>query len=135
MILTTAALCLAINIYQEARGEPILGQYAVASVTMNRAKEPDKVCKTVLARKQFSWTTKLVKGERLLKAGEPKDKDAWRTAQIIAKVTLEGRMMDMTKGATHYHADYVRPYWCSSMKETNVLGRHIFYKVNQSQLT
>ena len=29
-------MCLARNIYHEARGEPITGQYAVAEVTMNR---------------------------------------------------------------------------------------------------
>ena len=37
MLAQGALLCLALNIYHEARGEPLKGQIAVASVTMNRA--------------------------------------------------------------------------------------------------
>ncbi len=33
--------CLAENIYFEARGEPLNGQYAVAEVTLNRLRAPD----------------------------------------------------------------------------------------------
>ena len=42
--------CLARNIYHEARGEPLEGQYAVAEVTMNRkARTPSStVCSVVL---------------------------------------------------------------------------------------
>ena len=66
MILESAVLCLALNIYHEARSEMIPGQYAVAQVTMNRAGEKSNVCKTVVAKHQFSWTTKMLtkKGKR-----------------------------------------------------------------------
>lgn len=129
MLLTTAAVCLAANIYFESRGEPVLGQYAVASVTMNRAeRNPEKVCQTVLAKSQFSWTTKMVSNRKLKTAFTPKDEDAWNKAMIIAKVTLSGRMMDITKGSTHYHASYVRPYWRKAMPMTLVMGSHIFYR-------
>src|SRR5262245_29861041 len=33
-------LCLAENVYYEARGEPMAGQYAVAEVTLNRLASP-----------------------------------------------------------------------------------------------
>ena len=42
--------CLAENIYHEARGEPLAGQYAVAEVTMNRVRSrefPNSVCAVV----------------------------------------------------------------------------------------
>ena len=42
--------CLALNIYHEARGEPELGKFAVANVTMNRvndARFPKTVCDVV----------------------------------------------------------------------------------------
>ncbi|TLZ19962.1 MAG: hypothetical protein E6K26_04220, partial [Gammaproteobacteria bacterium] len=42
--------CLAENIYFEARGEPIAGQYAVAEVTLNRTQAqhfPHTVCEVV----------------------------------------------------------------------------------------
>ena len=30
--------------------------------------------------------------------------------------------------ATHYHANYVRPYWLKDMKKTSRVGQHIFYR-------
>ena len=51
--------CLARNIYYEARGEPLAGQYAVAEVTMNRKASPfypKTVCEVVYQREAFSWT-------------------------------------------------------------------------------
>jgi spore germination cell wall hydrolase CwlJ-like protein len=32
-----------------------------------------------------------------------------------------------TARATHYHADYVDPYWNRSMVKLAKIGRHIFY--------
>src|SRR5919106_4678476 len=51
--------CLARNVYYEARGEPIAGQYAVAEVTMNRKaspRYPKTVCEVVYQKEAFSWT-------------------------------------------------------------------------------
>lgn len=131
MIIATAAACLALNLYHEARGEPVMGRYAVALVTMNRAKQDhETVCREVFKHKQFSWTT----GVRKVPGGwyipahlSPKEEDAWRDAKIIARTTLDGRMSDFTKGATHYHATYVRPYWASAMTEVRKIGAHRFY--------
>lgn len=131
MILESALLCLAANIYHEARGELIPGQYAVALVTMNRAGSPEKVCKTVMAKHQFSWTTKLVaregKGFRLKAAGLPKDEHAWWLAKRIAQHTLNKGIGDLTNGSTHYHSTKVRPYWSKVLAKTKQIGRHIFY--------
>lgn len=133
MLIATAAMCLALNLYHEARGEPVMGRYAVALVTMNRAKQDDEtVCREVFRPKQFSWTT----GVRKVPGGwyipthlTPKEEDAWRDAKIIAKTALERRMPDFTKGATHYHATYVRPYWASAMVRVRTIGLHRFYVV------
>jgi N-acetylmuramoyl-L-alanine amidase len=131
MIIATAAACLALPLYHEARGEPVMGRYAVALVTMNRAKQDhETVCREVFRSKQFSWTT----GVRKVPGGwyipahlSPKEEDAWRDAKIIARTTLQGRMPDFTKGATHYHATYVRPYWASAFTEVRTIGLHRFY--------
>lgn len=132
MIVSTALLCLAINTYHEARGELIPGQYAVNHVVLNRAGgDPDKACEVIFKRHQFSWTSKVSregKGWRLPTHMVPKDKDAWARAQIIARVTLEGRMHDLTRGADHYHATYVAPSWRHAMAQTKRIGTHIFYK-------
>lgn len=132
MLLTTAALCMALNIYHEARGEDLTGQHAVAQVTMNRAgRDPNKVCNVVTEKKQFSWTNRLVRREKgrptLVAAGTPKDKAAWTTAQNIASVTLKGWVPDFTHGAIAFHTTAVKPFWRKSFKLVAVIGNHKFY--------
>jgi len=75
-------LCLAMNVYFEARGEPDSGQQAVAHVTLNRAREnADSVCSEVYKRNQFSWTRHIRR--------VPLNKDpAWIRAQSNAKKAL-----------------------------------------------
>ena len=46
-MISAALMCLAMNVYHESRSEPMLGQYAVAHVVVNRVqsdKYPDEVC-------------------------------------------------------------------------------------------
>jgi spore germination cell wall hydrolase CwlJ-like protein len=135
MIVATALTCLALNLYHEARGEPIMGRYAVAMVTINRAQQDqERVCHEVFRRKQFSWTSgvqKTPKGWKLPahlvpKLDNPMEAHAWETAKIIAAVSLKGRMHDFTRGAEHYHADYVHPRWARVMEPIKKIGRHIF---------
>lgn len=83
MILNTALLCMALNVYHESRGESIAGQIAVAQVTMNRAGQERNVCNVALEPNQFSWTRKLVKGKRVTKRGMPTDMEAWNHALTI----------------------------------------------------
>lgn len=132
MILESALLCLAINIYHEARGEMIPGQYGVANVTMNRAKSDDDICRVVTQKAQFSWTQTLVTkqgGKFTLKpAGYPKDEQAWSLAWRIAQYAMKHRQYDFTQGATHYHTASVSPAWRTSLTHTKRMGAHIFYK-------
>lgn len=132
MIVASALLCLSLNIYHEARGEPVLGRYAVAQVTMNRAEQdPGKVCQEVFRRKQFSWAnegvTKKGRGWQIAEHLIPKEETAWDHAKRIAKMTLAGRMPGFMPEAKFYHADYVRPKWASQMHKVARIGRHIFY--------
>jgi hypothetical protein len=34
----------------------------------------------------------------------------------------------VTNKATHYHTDYVNPYWAPGLVETATIGTHIFYR-------
>ena len=134
MILTTAAMCMALNVYWESRGESIPGQYAVAQVTMNRAHTKDKVCEVVMAKKQFSWTEKMVvrkSGKYVLSAKAiPKDEYAWWKAQRIAAMVLEGRKgIPLAEGTTHYHTTAVKPYWAKNYRMKAIIGRHAFYQL------
>ena len=138
MILESALLCMAMNLYRESRSETIMGQHAVAQVTFNRAgRDPKNVCKVVAAPKQFSWTNKSYGFVRrangklsMTTKGLPLDDHAWQVAKKIAVVTLNGRMYDFTHGANHYHADYVRPAWKSQMVRVATYGHHLFYRYN-----
>lgn len=138
MLIATAFMCLALNIYHEARGEPVLGQHAVAQVTMNRAeRDPSKVCQVVAAKKQFSWTNKtfgLVKkndGKRIVltEKGEPKDDIAWDRAKKIARATLSRADQPdyFAHGAKFYHVTWVHPVWRYKLRQVAVIGHHKFY--------
>ena len=123
--------CLALNVYYEARSEPMDGQYAVAHVVLNRVADdtfPDDACKVVKQgyhngkhRCQFSW---YCDG----KSDKPKDSLSWVVAQVVAYNTLYGYHKDNTHGATHYHATYVNPWWRKHYDKTVAHGSHIFYK-------
>ena len=132
MIVATAALCLALNIFHEARSESIPGQYAVALVTMNRAEgDPKQVCQEVFKRRQFSWTnrgvTKVRGGWKFSAKLDPKDEYAWSLAQKVAAHTLAGKMLDFTHGSTFYHTTKVKPIWRLAMTRTKTIGNHRFY--------
>jgi spore germination cell wall hydrolase CwlJ-like protein len=50
---------------------------------------------------------------------------AKRTAMYVL---TEGRSKDITEGATHYHAWYVKPYWANSLQFLGTIGQHIYYR-------
>jgi len=134
MPLTTAMLCLALNIFHEARGEPLEGQHAVAQVTMNRAeRDPSKVCKVVFEPKQFSWANPLTsafKDERVRLAQKyvPKESKEWDVAKSIAFHTIKGNIRDFTGGALFYHTKTSKPIWRHKFKLVAVIGQHKFYR-------
>ena len=45
-----------------------------------------------------------------------------------AKMHNDIRFVDITDGATHYHADYVSPSWAKTKTRTTEIGDHIFYR-------
>ena len=121
--------CLAIAIYWEARGEPIVGQFAVGQVILNRVKSkewPNNICEVVTQRKQFSFYNDG-------KGDIPKDQKAWNRAKVVAQRLLTKSEMhqplpDVTKGSNHYHSKKVDPFWSKNKKEKVVINNHIFYK-------
>jgi Cell Wall Hydrolase len=122
--------CLAEAVYFEARSEPERGQAAVAQVVLNRVKSdayPNTVCGVVYQNRhrhlacQFTFACE-GKALRTDEAGP------WSTAQRIARDVAEGRTyLPGVGNATHYHANYVRPWWARYMDRREKVGRHIFY--------
>lgn len=117
--------CLALNVYFEARSEPIEGQYAVAEVTITRAEVSGRsMCEEVFTDRQFSWANGANKNRPMVK----NHKNSWTVAQAVALSVLTGRTR-FSNGATHYHANYIRkPKWAKKLCECARIGRHIFYK-------
>ena len=123
--------CLAEGIYFEARGEPELGQAAVAQVILNRVRNPtypDTICGVVYQNKhlrnrcQFSFACDGIP-DRIY------SKRAFKTAQrIAAKVTDGDIWIEEVGDSTHYYANYVSPRWARTMKKMETIGAHLFYR-------
>ena len=141
------AECLAKNIYFEAGVESTAGKLAVANVTINRAANknyPNTICGVVQEgihyynaqknehfpvrdRCQFSWYC-----DGLL--DEPREGKTWESAQELAERVLvnhyDKALIDITDGATHYHANWMETYpsWSKEKKVMASIDRHIFYR-------
>ena len=125
--------CLARNIYFEARGESVTGQFAVAEVTMNRVSSkrfPDSVCAVVHEQRwdrirgryvgAFSWT-------ELNALKKPKGVP-WEQATKVAVATYDKEEVLKVPGALFYHAERINPRWSQSKKLVAKIGSHKFYK-------
>ena len=129
--------CMSKNIYFEAALESTAGKMAVAQVTMNRVRSvhyPNTVCGVITQGKhyasghpvrdrcQFSW---YCDG----KHDEPHKGSMWKESQEVAKYVLTTLdLMDITDGATHYHADYIAsPRWAHPSRKTVEIDTHIFF--------
>lgn len=121
------AVCLAKNIYFEARNESLKGQMAVAIVTLQRVKDrryPNTVCGVVYDNKQFSWYSDGL-------SDSIKNRKVYESIALLASamVSPDTAFYDFTYGSTHYHADYVEPYpyWSQYMVRKAKIDTHIFY--------
>lgn len=124
-----ALLCLTQAVYYEAGFEPIDGRRAVAQVVLNRLRHPafpKTVCGVVYQGSsrpgcQFSFTC----DGSLRRAPAAA---AWNAARRIAEEALAGHVEAQVGEATHYHADYVSPYWAPKLAKLTQIGAHIFYR-------
>ncbi|MGB3723241.1 MAG: cell wall hydrolase [Pacificimonas sp.] len=117
--------CLASAVYNEARGEPLEGQLAVAQVVLNRAQDrrwPSSICDVVYQRYQFSFT---FDGKPDVPASR---NSSWKRAEAVAVVAATDNWQDVTDEAVFFHATYVNPRWKKAFKRTTDIGRHIFYR-------
>ena len=129
--------CLALNIYHEARGEPVAGQVAVGHVVLNRVADrrfPSSVCGVVrqgeenrLHRCQFTWWCDG-------RSDRPRDSEAWRESKALARTVYWGFSKDPTDGAMWYHATYVKPLWRKAFTKGPQIGEHIFYRSDYSSV-
>ena len=123
--------CLTQAVYYEAASEEVDGGRAVAQIVLNRVHNPSypsSVCGVVFQNSerttgcQFSFTC----DGSLARIPVPY---IWARSRVIASEALAGRVFAPVGHATHYHADYVLPYWADSLDKVTVIGRHIFYRL------
>ena len=123
---TEQAYCMALNIYHEARGEHVSGQFAVAHTTLNRVKDerfPNNVCEVVKQSKfmredfpelpainqcQFSWycdgkPDKVYLVSTHTGRTNNVNVESFTLASQIALMSLAGHSADNTGGATFYY--------------------------------
>jgi len=135
-----AIVCLATALYFEARGEPTLGQIAVGQVILTRVHDPrypDNVCDVVKEGYYYSWDETIPIPDQCQFSfwcdGKPEtitDKEAYEWAEEISWGLLDGTLavIDLTDGATHYHAYWVKPSWSERFTQTVRINDHIFYR-------
>ena len=139
MILDTALMCMAFNIYHEAGNQSMIGQMAVGQVVLNRVADnrfPDTVCEVVKEAVTYKNTNKPVRWKCQFtwfcdgKKDEPNfESKTWSLALENASILLTKTIvLDITEGATHYHATYVRPAWAKTKTRTTRIDKHIFYR-------
>lgn len=128
--LTRSLDCLTAAIYYEAASESIDGQRAVAQVVLNRVRHPvypHSICGVVFQGAehptgcQFTFAC----DGSLARQRIP---SAWARARAVAAAALGGYVYAPVGWATHYHADYVVPYWSASLAKVAAIGSHIFYR-------
>lgn len=125
-----ALQCLSEAVYYEAAREPEVGQAAVAQVVLNRMRHPaypKSVCGVVYqgaARATGCQFTFTCDGSLrwVPEAG------LWRRARAVAERALNGYVDRQVGSATHYHAQYVAPYWAPTLVKMTQVGQHIFYR-------
>lgn len=116
-MIKTALLCLALTVYFEARGEPEVGQYAVAEVVMNRSEhQQEAICNVVYAPNQFMWT-------KHYNGVIPSNKD-WQQSLNVANSVLDGIGTNHTDGAKYFRHKKLKN---NKVKPKAIIGNHVFY--------
>jgi spore germination cell wall hydrolase CwlJ-like protein len=121
--------CLAAAMIYEA-GDDAKGQRAVGQVVINRARHPafpKSICGVVFQGSerttgcQFTFTCDGALNRRY-------STDAWTRAQANADQMLSGATYPKVGLATHYHTDWVRPYWSDSLEKIAIVDTHLFFR-------
>jgi spore germination cell wall hydrolase CwlJ-like protein len=128
--LDRATDCLASAAYYEAGDDPV-GARAVAQVVLNRVRHPafpSTVCGVVFQGQeratgcQFTFTCDGALARRRPSEG------AWARARALALNALHGSVFSAVGLATHYHTDWVVPYWSAKLDKLAEVNTHLFLR-------
>ncbi len=125
-----ALRCMTQAIYYEAASESEAGQRAVAQVVLNRVAHPtypNSVCGVVFQGSQRSTGCQFTFTCDGSLARQP-SRAAWERAQRVAARALAGEVYEPIGLATHYHTNWVNPYWAKTLDHIGTIGAHRFYR-------
>ena len=126
---TRAVQCLALAAMAEA-GPTDIGQRAVIQVVLNRVRHPafaKTVCGVVFEGSQrstgcqFSFTCD---GSLARQYSD----QSWAAARRRAEEALNGSVFAGVGNATHYHTDWVFPYWSPKLVKLAKIETHLFFR-------
>ena len=130
--------CLSTAIYNEARGESVDGQWAVANVIINRAmskKFPTTLCGVVFQNAEQGYHHCQFTFACDGKSDFGTERGAWAKATKMADAAYrEFKDGDtpgvIPKNALYYHTVSVNPGWSNKFKRVATIGAHEFYAIN-----
>ncbi|MGV3770419.1 MAG: cell wall hydrolase [Sphingobium phenoxybenzoativorans] len=127
--LARATDCLAAAMLYEAGDDPV-GERAVGQVVLNRLRHPafpKTVCGVVFQGSerttgcQFTFTC----DGALARMPSP---GGWDRARALAKKALSGAVYGKVGYSTHYHTDWVVPYWSGTLDKVAAVETHLFFR-------
>ncbi|MGA0545820.1 cell wall hydrolase [Brevundimonas sp. VNH65] len=127
---TRALDCLTAAVYYEAASESLNGQRAVAQVVLNRVRHPAyprTICGVVFQGAERATGCQFTFSCDGALARRP-TRDGWARARAVAGAALNGAVVAQVGMATHYHTDWVAPYWAPKLTKLGQVGAHIFYR-------
>ena len=131
--LQDSTLCLALNIYHEARNSSIEDMIGVSLTVFSRlidgqyvnAKVSNNLCNVIFADNQYSWTS----NENNL----PREKKAWKLSQSIAYTMVSDRDILFNVKDLHYKHYVERKLynstsnsWYNKATHIRTIGKHIY---------
>ena len=135
-------ICLAKNIYYEARDQGLVAQIAVSLVVLNRVMDtryPNTICGVIYQGPTYSWKPTFPVRHRCQfswycdgKSDKPREIAAWKKALVVADYLLlkSSTPLDFTEGATHYHSKNIVPHWAAHLTRVTKIEDHIFYRLD-----
>lgn len=121
-------LCLALNIYHEARGSTRNDMVGVAWVTRNRVEsrysKGRDYCQIIWEPGQYSWT------RRSVSSLMPREMEAWQRVVTVAQSVIGGSVSDPTRGANTFYATRLgTPAWTRRGTGRMVIGAHTYVRL------
>lgn len=125
-----AVACLATAALYEAGGN-LSDQSAVIQVVLNRVRHPafpKTICGVVFQGSdrrtgcQFSFTC-----DGSMQRWRPSP-NSWNGATGLARAMLNGHVDERVGLATHYHTNWVVPYWSASLDKVTSVRTHLFFR-------